>query len=101
MAGLSEGRGQWRPCLWLTLREVDSQPVGEILKWPLALRQGSWGIAALPGLADRRAAQRRPAQHWKSSHTEGLKREREKERREKLARLGAWSVESNFLPRSS
>lgn len=81
LAGLSEGRGQRRPCLWLALREVDSQPVREILKWPLALRPESWAIAA------HRAAQGRPAQHWKSSHTKGRKREREKERREELARL--------------
>lgn len=51
LAGLSEGRGQWRPCLWLTLREVDSQPVREILKWPLALRPESWAVVALPGPA--------------------------------------------------
>lgn len=30
-----------------------------------------------------------------------LKQEREKERREKLARLGAWFAESNFLTLSS
>ena len=51
LAGLREGRGQRRPCLWLTLREVDSEPVPEILKWPLTLRRENWDIAALLGPA--------------------------------------------------